>query len=83
MDALIVVDMQNDFCSGGALEVPDGDAVIEAINALSREADFVVATATGTRPITDRSPKTEASGPSTASATRLARSFMPTSIRAA
>ena len=44
MDALIVVDMQNDFCSGGALEVPDGDAVIDAINALSQEADFVVAT---------------------------------------
>ena len=44
MDALIVVDMQNDFCSGGALEVPDGDAVIEPINRLAGEADFVVAT---------------------------------------
>jgi nicotinamidase/pyrazinamidase len=44
MDALIVVDMQNDFCSGGALEVPDGDAVIEPINRLAEQADFVVAT---------------------------------------
>jgi nicotinamidase/pyrazinamidase len=44
MDALIVIDMQNDFCSGGALEVPDGDAVIEPINRLAEQADFVVAT---------------------------------------
>jgi nicotinamidase/pyrazinamidase len=44
MDALIVVDVQNDFCSGGALEVPDGDAVIEPINRLAQQAVFVVAT---------------------------------------
>ena len=44
MDALIVVDVQNDFCSGGALAVPDGDAVIEPINRLAAEASFVVAT---------------------------------------
>ncbi len=44
MDALIIVDAQNDFCAGGALEVPDGDAVIEPLNRLAREADFVVAT---------------------------------------
>lgn len=44
MDALIVVDVQNDFCSGGALPVPDGDAVIEPINRLAAEASFVVAT---------------------------------------
>jgi nicotinamidase/pyrazinamidase len=44
MDALIVVDVQNDFCSGGALEVPDGDAVIEPINRLAEQAEFVVAT---------------------------------------
>lgn len=30
--ALIVVDVQNDFCPGGALEVPKGDAVIPVIN---------------------------------------------------
>jgi nicotinamidase/pyrazinamidase len=44
MDALIVVDMQNDFCAGGALAVPDGDAVIEPLNRLARESQFVVAT---------------------------------------
>ncbi|HZO78189.1 MAG TPA: nicotinamidase [Solirubrobacteraceae bacterium] len=44
IDALIVVDVQNDFCAGGALAVPDGDAVVEPINRLAREARFVVAT---------------------------------------
>ncbi len=44
MEALIVVDVQNDFCSGGALAVPDGDAVIEPVNRLAREVDYVVAT---------------------------------------
>lgn len=44
MDGLIVVDVQNDFCAGGALEVPDGDAVITPINALMEEIPFVVAT---------------------------------------
>ena len=33
--ALIVVDVQNDFCPAGALEVPDGDAVVEKINRLA------------------------------------------------
>ena len=33
-EALIVVDVQNDFCPGGALEVPGGDAVVPEINAL-------------------------------------------------
>lgn len=32
--ALIVVDVQNDFCSGGALAVPDADAVIPVVNRL-------------------------------------------------
>ena len=44
MRALIVVDVQNDFCPGGALAVPGGDAVVEPINAMAREAPFVVAT---------------------------------------
>ena len=33
--ALVVVDVQNDFCPGGALEVPDGDAVVPAINRIA------------------------------------------------
>jgi len=32
---LLLVDVQNDFCPGGALAVRDGDAVIEPLNALS------------------------------------------------
>jgi nicotinamidase/pyrazinamidase len=32
-DALIIVDLQNDFLPGGALGVPDGDAVIAPLNA--------------------------------------------------
>jgi nicotinamidase/pyrazinamidase len=31
-DALIVVDVQNDFCSGGSLAVPDGDEVVPVLN---------------------------------------------------
>jgi nicotinamidase/pyrazinamidase len=31
-DALIIVDVQNDFCPGGALPVPQGDQVVAAIN---------------------------------------------------
>jgi nicotinamidase/pyrazinamidase len=44
MDGLIVVDVQQDFCAGGALAVPDGDAVVEPINRLMEEFQFVVAT---------------------------------------
>jgi nicotinamidase/pyrazinamidase len=44
MQALIVVDVQNDFCPGGALAVTDGDAVVEVVNRLARDASFVVAT---------------------------------------
>jgi nicotinamidase/pyrazinamidase len=44
MRALIVVDVQNDFCPGGALAVSEGDSVVEPINRLAAEAPFVVAT---------------------------------------
>jgi nicotinamidase/pyrazinamidase len=30
--ALLIVDVQNDFCPGGALQILDGDRVIEPIN---------------------------------------------------
>ena len=46
MDALIVVDVQNDFCPGGALAVPDGDAVIPRVNALAASGDFGLVVAT-------------------------------------
>ena len=35
--ALVIVDVQNDFCSGGALAVPDADAVLPVVNGLIRE----------------------------------------------
>ncbi|WP_284164874.1 bifunctional nicotinamidase/pyrazinamidase [Frigidibacter sp. SD6-1] len=35
--ALIVIDVQNDFCPGGALAVTDGDAIIPRVNALMDE----------------------------------------------
>lgn len=40
--ALIVIDVQNDFCPGGALAVPEGDQVVAPINALIASADLVV-----------------------------------------
>lgn len=43
-DILIVVDVQNDFCPGGALAVPDGDAVVPVINRLARRFAHVVLT---------------------------------------
>ncbi len=43
-DALIVVDMQNDFCPGGALAVEGGDAIIPAINALAKRFNHCVFT---------------------------------------
>jgi nicotinamidase/pyrazinamidase len=42
--ALILVDLQNDFCRDGSLEVPDGDAVIPIANQLQSYFDLVVAT---------------------------------------
>jgi nicotinamidase/pyrazinamidase len=44
-DALIVVDVQNDFCPGGSLPVPHGDEVVAVINrylAAAREAHVTV-----------------------------------------
>lgn len=35
--ALLVIDVQNDFCPGGTLAVPDGDEVIEPLNKLIDE----------------------------------------------
>ncbi|HJS31080.1 MAG TPA: bifunctional nicotinamidase/pyrazinamidase [Alphaproteobacteria bacterium] len=43
-DGLIVVDVQNDFCPGGALAVPDGDAVVAPINRLADRFAHVLLT---------------------------------------
>ncbi len=42
--ALILVDLQNDFCPGGALPVPEGDRVIPVVNRLMPRFGLVVAT---------------------------------------
>lgn len=44
MKALLVIDVQNDFCPGGALEVPKGDEVVPVINRLSGYFDVVIQT---------------------------------------
>jgi nicotinamidase/pyrazinamidase len=43
-DVLIVVDIQNDFCPGGNLAVPQGDEVVPLINALAPRFRHVVLT---------------------------------------
>ncbi len=42
--ALVLVDIQKDFCAGGALAVPEGDEVVAVVNRLLSRFDFVVAT---------------------------------------
>ena len=43
-DVLLVIDVQNDFCPGGALAVADGDAVVPVINRLAARFNHVVLT---------------------------------------
>ncbi|RCS25505.1 bifunctional nicotinamidase/pyrazinamidase [Phyllobacterium salinisoli] len=43
-EALIVIDMQNDFCPGGALAVDGGDEIVPGINRLIQTSDHVVLT---------------------------------------
>jgi nicotinamidase/pyrazinamidase len=43
-EALVVVDVQRDFCPGGALEVPEGDAIVPLVNRLAAEFAHVVLT---------------------------------------
>lgn len=42
--ALIVIDVQNDFCPGGALAVADGDQIVAPINAMMDDFDTVILT---------------------------------------
>lgn len=43
-DALLIIDVQNDFCPGGALAVPDGDAVVPLINRLGEAFPHILLT---------------------------------------
>ena len=44
-EALVVIDLQNDFCPGGALPVADGDAIVPLVNRLLERANVRVLTA--------------------------------------
>jgi nicotinamidase/pyrazinamidase len=44
MDALILVDIQNDFCPGGSLAVEEGDRIVPVVNELQKRFNLVVAT---------------------------------------
>ena len=44
MNALIIVDLQNDFCPGGSLAVKDGDKIVSLISELQKQFHLVVAT---------------------------------------
>ncbi len=43
-DALLVIDMQKDFCSGGALPVENGDFIVPVINKLMQNFEIIIAT---------------------------------------
>ncbi len=43
-EALIVIDLQNDFCPGGALPVADGDAIVSLVNRLLAQAEVRILT---------------------------------------
>lgn len=44
MKALLIVDIQNDFCPGGKLAVQEGDQVVPLINKIAAQFDMVIAT---------------------------------------
>lgn len=44
MDALMIVDIQNDFLPGGSLAVPKGDEIIPVVNELQKSFELVIAT---------------------------------------
>ncbi len=44
MKALLIVDVQNDFCPGGSLEVPEGDRIVPVINRLIEKFDHIIQT---------------------------------------
>ena len=43
-DCLVIIDVQNDFCPGGALEVPCGDEVVPVINRISAKFSHLILT---------------------------------------
>jgi nicotinamidase/pyrazinamidase len=62
-EALLIIDVQNDFLPGGALAVPGGDEVIDPINALAADPRFAVVIATRDWHPADHSSFAEQGGP--------------------
>ncbi|HKP71613.1 MAG TPA: isochorismatase family protein [Pyrinomonadaceae bacterium] len=44
MNALLLIDIQNDFCPGGSLAVKEGDRIVPVVNELQKRFELVVAT---------------------------------------
>ena len=44
MNALLIVDVQNDFCPKGALAVTDGDSIVTGINTIAQEFEIIATT---------------------------------------
>jgi nicotinamidase/pyrazinamidase len=61
--ALLIIDFQNDFTSGGALAVPDGDAIAPRVNELIDSGDFDLVVATRDWHPADHSSFREQGGP--------------------
>jgi nicotinamidase/pyrazinamidase len=43
-DVLLIIDLQNDFCPGGALAVPEGDQIVPLVNRLAHRFEHVILT---------------------------------------
>ena len=61
--ALLIIDFQNDFTAGGALAVPDGDAIAGRLNELIDSGDFDIVVATRDWHPPDHASFTEQGGP--------------------
>jgi nicotinamidase/pyrazinamidase len=61
--ALLIIDFQNDFTPGGALAVPDGDAIADRVNELVASGDFDLVVATRDWHPPDHSSFKEQGGP--------------------
>lgn len=43
-DALLIIDVQNDFCPGGSLAIAEGDAIVPVVNRLAQSFDHTILT---------------------------------------
>ena len=73
--ALLIIDFQNDFTSGGALAVPDGDEIAEPVKRLADRFELSSQPGTGTRPTTRPSRPRAARGRFTACRAPAAPNF--------